>query len=356
VSLNTPFKQKATSTDFAMGGDGGSFVKRSELVKAKKEAEKLDPALAASAKWTRCAITQDELRAPIVHDELGNLYNKISVLEKHLLLPKEQQFHRYQHITSSKHVFELKVQYAVADDAGAGDNGGGGGGGDAKAAMTGAGGTAAATRFFQCPVASIPADGRHRFVAMRACGCLVSERALKAVPSTTCIVCHGAVAAGAANAADAAAHTVLNPPAAEQDDMRTALLAARRDAHVARQQAKEAKKAAKRRAKAAADLGAPSSSSSSSSSSSTSSAAADAKSIKRKRDSTSSKATAKRPAKAAKAASSAAATATTAPTAAAAAREGFDWKNETFKSLFLTQEQVEHRPANDICSRSGGFM
>ncbi len=62
-------------------------------------------------------------------------------------------------------------------------------------------------------------DRRSRFVAVRPCGCVMSERALREVPASTCLVCQRPY--------EPAALLSLVPSAAEQDQMRARLDARR---------------------------------------------------------------------------------------------------------------------------------
>lgn len=64
-----------------MGCDGGTIPKRDELVRMKKKPEQVDKNYELNAKWFHCALSEAELRTPIVCCELGNLYNKEAVLE-----------------------------------------------------------------------------------------------------------------------------------------------------------------------------------------------------------------------------------------------------------------------------------
>ena len=42
---------------------------------------------------------------------------------------------------------------------------------------------------FVCPITQLKANGRQRFRVMRGCGCVLSEKALKEVPSKVCLAC-----------------------------------------------------------------------------------------------------------------------------------------------------------------------
>jgi hypothetical protein len=54
-----------------MGCDGGTIPTRDELVKLKQKPEKVDRDVELSARWRHCALSQQELREPIVSCELG---------------------------------------------------------------------------------------------------------------------------------------------------------------------------------------------------------------------------------------------------------------------------------------------
>jgi hypothetical protein len=154
-----------------MGGDGGSFSQRTEMVKLKKKVGKAtDAATEALNRWHMCRMSGEPLRRPIVACELGNLYNKSSVLTHLLNLKSNRESEaatafEFSHIRSLKNVCELKLLY------------------DDETKLEGQDRV-----FFTCPITGIPANGR-RFVMMRACGCVLSEKALKQIPSTTCLVC-----------------------------------------------------------------------------------------------------------------------------------------------------------------------
>lgn len=157
-----------------MGCDGGTIPKRCELVREKKKPEKVDKEIELNAKWFHCAISQEELREPIVSCELGNLYRKEAVLE-YLLDKSNATTDVARHIRSLKDVKELVLTKK-----------------NLKAKI---GGHAAdAYLDFQasdyiCPIAGIEMNGRYRFCFSWKCGCVFSERGLKEVPSTTCHNC-----------------------------------------------------------------------------------------------------------------------------------------------------------------------
>src|ERR1700678_4071398 len=63
-----------------------------------------------------------------------------------------------------------------------------------------------------CPITMLEANGKNRFFAMRPCGCVLSERALKEVPSTTCLHCGKPIKADAS--------ILLAPSKEEFDELR----------------------------------------------------------------------------------------------------------------------------------------
>ena len=157
-----------------MGCDGGTIPKRCELVREKKKPEKVDKEIELNAKWFHCAISQEELRQPIVSCELGNLYRKEAVLE-YLLDKSSATTDVARHIRSLKDVKELVLTQKN---------------GKAK----GRGHAADAYLDFQasdyiCPIAGIEMNGRYRFCFSWKCGCVFSERGLKEVPSNVCHNC-----------------------------------------------------------------------------------------------------------------------------------------------------------------------
>eukprot|EP01028_Stygiella_incarcerata_P002450 TRINITY_DN1459_c0_g1_i1.p1 TRINITY_DN1459_c0_g1~~TRINITY_DN1459_c0_g1_i1.p1 ORF type:complete len:344 (+),score=87.39 TRINITY_DN1459_c0_g1_i1:977-2008(+) len=67
---------------FTMGCDGGTIAtRRSLVVRTKKEAAKGSEEEHHLLRWTNCSLSGNPLVAPIVCDDLGNLFNKESVLE-----------------------------------------------------------------------------------------------------------------------------------------------------------------------------------------------------------------------------------------------------------------------------------
>ncbi|EDQ88274.1 uncharacterized protein MONBRDRAFT_26511 [Monosiga brevicollis MX1] len=185
-----------------MGADGGTIPRRDELVTVKKKAVQRDPQIELDAKWKFCALSATPLKQPVFACELGQLFNKEPLLEA-LLGSKEQGAPKapvIKHIKSWKDVHELKLTPISPDK----------------------------PTDFVCPVSGVAMNGHFRFVYPLACGCVVSEKALREAPSSNCLLCGKPM-----TKTDL---IVLNPPDEE--------LKSQREAIKARKAAKKASKAA----------------------------------------------------------------------------------------------------------------
>jgi hypothetical protein len=176
-----------------MGLDGGTIITRSDVLRGQSwdvaqadtsrstrggsvnfrtSAPRADAADERAAKWTTCALSGEELSAPVVADRLGRLYNKAAILE--LLLARRGAFiddqsglHRHlnllaggadvDHLASIRSVFEVRLPPDGA-----------------------------------CPVTQARL-GAGSFVALASCGDLLSERAVKGLGG--CPACGAAFAA-----------------------------------------------------------------------------------------------------------------------------------------------------------------
>ena len=160
-----------------MGCDGGTIPTRDELVRLKKKPEQKDKNSELIAKWKHCAITQEQLRQPIMACELGKLYNKESILEFLIDKSKFEGPSGFDHIRGLKDVKELQLSdnpaFHQQKDVG-----------DAYVDKLMA--------EYICPITGLEMSGRHRFCFIRPCGCVFSERALKEVKTETCNKCGGA--------------------------------------------------------------------------------------------------------------------------------------------------------------------
>lgn len=145
-----------------MGCDGGSIPTRCELVKTKEKTEVKNVNELNRIKWFSCAISKEPLKEPIVTCALGNLYNKEAIITA--LLSKNLDL-SFRHIQSLKDVTEIKFTLNPAYT------------------------QLSELSPYICPVTQMEVGGRYRFVAIPECGCVISQRALREVPSKECLNC-----------------------------------------------------------------------------------------------------------------------------------------------------------------------
>lgn len=150
------------------GGDGGATGAESrscylEMYLSKKP-EKVDPYESKLARWSQCRLSAEELAPPCVIDRLGNVFNKEAVVRALVSrsLPPELG-----HIRGLKDLIAIHLE---PRDAAGSDKG-------------------TACRF-QCPITGLEFNGRFKFAALRACGHVLSAKALKEVRTGACLVCH----------------------------------------------------------------------------------------------------------------------------------------------------------------------
>ncbi|POM75157.1 hypothetical protein PHPALM_7777 [Phytophthora palmivora] len=144
-----------------MGNDGGVIAVKRKFMRhanVKARGEKADQEALRLEKARTCVLSSEPLRDPVVACRLGNLFNKQTVLE-HLLAKSMPE--RYRHITSLKDVVTCRVTREKEQE-------------DA---------------FWCCPVTMVEFNGKQPFVVLFKCGCVLSERALKAVQTKECLVC-----------------------------------------------------------------------------------------------------------------------------------------------------------------------
>jgi hypothetical protein len=158
-----------------MGGDGGSISKRSDVVVKKQLPSKPGKDTIALNKWTVCAVSQAPLKPPIVACELGNLYNKDGLITNHLLSP--HKLNQFKHIRSLKDTIPCSISFPNPA-------------GSAKELLDSPDPGSSEHKNFVCPITGVPGNGKYHFLLMRNCGCVLSERAVKEVPSNSCLVCH----------------------------------------------------------------------------------------------------------------------------------------------------------------------
>lgn len=157
-----------------MGCDGGTIPKRDELVKTRKKPEQKDKEAELYCKWRLCASSQETLRTPVTACEMGRLFNKESVLE--ILLDKSRAPECAQHLRNLKDIKELVLtpNPAYKKKANKGD---------------GAYDDSMQSAEYICPVLGVEMNGKFRFCFIWTCGCVLSERSLKEIKTTTCHKC-----------------------------------------------------------------------------------------------------------------------------------------------------------------------
>ncbi len=171
-----------------------------------------------------CAISQEPFKDPVVACELGHLYNMEALITQHLL--SKHKLNQFLHIRNRKDVITCNLQFGsnamtalqqkVGLDLGSG-----------SASGSAASGSGDEAPYFVCPITSLPGNGKYKFVVMRNCGCVLSERALKEVPSETCLVCHRAIPEDDLKHNEAFIR--LNPASHEESEAQRAQMEARRN-------------------------------------------------------------------------------------------------------------------------------
>ena len=141
-----------------MGCDGGSIPKRAEMVKTKKKVVKDDSD--AQVKFKTCYLSRQKLKAPIVSDGLGRLFNREAILE---WLVGEREI-ELDNIKSIKDFTTLKLQLVPSSK-------------EEKDKSK-----------FMCPITQKEMNGNFKFV-YPPCGCVVAEMAVQNVQVETCLVC-----------------------------------------------------------------------------------------------------------------------------------------------------------------------
>ncbi|KAJ9084725.1 Replication termination factor 2 [Entomophthora muscae] len=153
-----------------MGNDGGSILKRCELVKTKKKAVKFDPSVGLVTRWFLCALSKKPLESPVVICELGKLYNKESLLEYFINKKKYGDADKIcGHIRSLGKVRTLKLM----------DN----------PQYKGKSGSASTIAPFICPLTLKEMNGKYKFVYLQSCCCAFSETGLKEMHSHSNLLC-----------------------------------------------------------------------------------------------------------------------------------------------------------------------
>nr|CDS31289.1 protein of unknown function DUF602 [Hymenolepis microstoma] len=156
-----------------MGGDGGSIPRRVELVREKKQKEKVGKVAADAAKWKHCALSQQPLRQPIVSCQLGRLYNKEAIIEK-FLDPTKYTSSVADHIKKLRDVRDLKLTPIPKEQ---------------TSHELSSGIIEDSAESFCCPILGQEMNGSYPFVFSWECGCVVSKRAFDNVKDSSCLRC-----------------------------------------------------------------------------------------------------------------------------------------------------------------------
>uniref|UniRef100_A0AAV1UJP2 Replication termination factor 2 n=1 Tax=Peronospora matthiolae TaxID=2874970 RepID=A0AAV1UJP2_9STRA len=145
-----------------MGNDGGVIAVKRKFMRhanVKTRGEKADVDALRLEKARTCALSSQPLQEPVVACRLGNLLNKQTVIEH--LLAKSMPEH-LAHISSLQDVVTCRLTRVKADED---------------------------VRGWGCPITMVEFTGKQAFVVLLKCGCVLSERALKAVATLECLVC-----------------------------------------------------------------------------------------------------------------------------------------------------------------------
>jgi len=159
-----------------MGCDGGSIPRRDELVKQKQKAAKVDQSILNRVHWFFCTLSKKPLSSPIVACGLGKLYNRDAILE--FLLDRTAYGDGdqiCQHIKTLKDIVTLQLEpnpsFSETSSNSLTDH-------DKEPVAR-----------YVCPITMKEMNGKYRFVYLDTCGCVMSELAMKEVPSKTCLKC-----------------------------------------------------------------------------------------------------------------------------------------------------------------------
>ncbi|RKO87380.1 Rtf2 RING-finger-domain-containing protein, partial [Blyttiomyces helicus] len=211
--------------------DGGSIPKRDELVKTKKAPERPDARSQLAAAWFSCTLSKAPLERPIVACNLGRLYNREAVLR--FLLDRSSFGDGDQlctHVRSLKDVTILNLTpNPLATQA------------STSSIIVSTISDKPNVAAFVCPITQREMNGKARFSFISSCGCVVSDAALREVPSKSCIVC---------TAPFEQDDVVPVNPREEELDGLLARMERIKEKRVAEAEAKKAAKAAKKEAKA----------------------------------------------------------------------------------------------------------
>ena len=155
-----------------MGCDGGSFCYRSEMVRLRSTRPTkpdIDPFYLKHSLYTKCFLSREKLRRPLVASPEGRMINKEVLIEA---LIRDNKSEVVKGVKSLRDVVELKLGENEVE-----------GGTDAP---------------FSCPITLKPLNGHFKFLYNSSCGCVIAESATKEIAFSgtnqmngkkTCLVC-----------------------------------------------------------------------------------------------------------------------------------------------------------------------
>ncbi|WVW84130.1 hypothetical protein I302_106159 [Kwoniella bestiolae CBS 10118] len=150
-----------------MGADGGSIPDRRDLVRTKAQAGQTDKSLLREL-YVLCALSKKPLSKPVVLDPLGKLYNKDSILE--YFLDKTKYGDGEQICGHLKGVKDLLTLNLTSNPD--------------YSPSTATADTQYTKTPFICPLSLREMSGVIPFIAIKSCGCVFSDAALRGIIPT----------------------------------------------------------------------------------------------------------------------------------------------------------------------------
>jgi hypothetical protein len=147
-----------------MGCDGGSIQDdRKVIVQLKEDDKKPSNEFIANIGWSTCALSGEPLKAPIVCDQMGILYNKISLLEA--MGNKTLDFERFGHIRNLKSL--TNVNFAANPEHAQNPE----------------------KPLFICPSTKKEISGTFKFFVLHPCGHVCYEKVFEEIDDKECVTC-----------------------------------------------------------------------------------------------------------------------------------------------------------------------
>lgn len=204
-----------------MGCDGGSIPTRREQVKTKKKerSTKEETNIVSRNFWLTCSFSSQPLKDPIVCDRLGNIFNKTDILEGIVGKKLDDNF---KHIKGMKDLVHLQLTKNP----------------DYSDKACSSGSENSKPSLFICPITGLETNGRHTFSAIATCGHVLSDKALREVPSQQCLVCQTSY--------DTSDIIPLNPTKEQLEQLKESLKAYKKLKRKEKKTEKESKKKRKR--------------------------------------------------------------------------------------------------------------